>query len=115
MGIAPFLSWLEALQTSPESAPQADLHYCTRDRKHDPFVQRLQDACATLPGIRVHVYGSQQGESLDARALALGANGERRAELWFCGPTGLAAALRKDAKASWNGHLRVHQEAFEMR
>jgi hypothetical protein len=32
-----------------------------------------------------------------------------------CGPSGLAGALKKGLKGSWNCRLRFHQEAFELR
>ena len=36
-------------------------------------------------------------------------------EVWFCGPNGLAEALKKSLKTTWKGRWRFHQEAFEMR
>ena len=115
IGITPFLAWLESLQSRPDRAPVADLHYCTRDRETDAFVPRLQALCASLPGIRLHVHGSRQGEVLTAEALAAAPGEPRRAEVWFCGPHGLAKSLREGLQRAWPGRLRFHQEAFEMR
>ncbi len=42
IGVTPFLAWLESLQANPDSAPAADLHYCTRDQATDAFVPRLE-------------------------------------------------------------------------
>lgn len=110
IGVTPFLAWLESLQAHPTKAPQADLHYCTRDQATDPFVPRLQALCATLPGVRLQVHGARQGAVLNAASL-----GEsRNAEIWFCGPSGLAKALREGLRAMGRG-ARFHQEAFEMR
>ncbi len=112
IGVTPFLAWLESLQAAPETTPtlSADLHYCTRDRATDAFVPRLEALCATLPGIRLHIHGARQGATLSAAAL-----GEaRHAEIWFCGPNGLAEALRNGLRTlGWRP--RFHQEAFEMR
>lgn len=110
IGVTPFLAWLESLQASPDKAPAADLHYCTRDRDTDAFVPRLQKLCATLPGITLHIHGARQGAVLKAESL-----GEPKgAEIWFCGPSGLADALRQGIHAmGWRP--RFHQEAFEMR
>ncbi|HNQ76854.1 MAG TPA: ferric reductase-like transmembrane domain-containing protein, partial [Pseudothauera hydrothermalis] len=58
IGVTPFLAWLGALRADPVSAPEADLHYCTRQRTGDPFVARLQALCADLPGVRLHVHDS---------------------------------------------------------
>ena len=110
IGLTPFLAWLESLQSHPETAPDADLHYCTRDQNTDAFVPRLQVLCAALPGIRLHVHSARQGGTLTASML-----GEaRHAEIWFCGPRGLADALRTGLGALGQ-RPRFHQEAFEMR
>lgn len=114
IGVTPFLAWLESLQHDPANAPAADLHYCTRDRETDAFVGRLQALCATLPGIRLHVHGDRQGERLSVDTL-LAAQDGRRADVWFCGPRGLADSLRDGLRRAWKGGLRFHQEAFEMR
>jgi predicted ferric reductase len=110
IGITPFLAWLESLQADPGSAPAADLHYCTRDQETDAFVPRLQALCATLPGIRLHVHGARQGGALKVASLG----DVRNAEVWFCGPGGLADVLRKGLRSA-DGRPRFHQEAFEMR
>ncbi|MBI4754420.1 MAG: ferric reductase-like transmembrane domain-containing protein [Betaproteobacteria bacterium] len=114
IGITPFLAWLESLQTQPADAPAADLHYCTRDRETDPFVARLEALCESLPKVCLHVHGSRQGESLTATTLAA-AKGKGRAEVWFCGPQGLADALKTGLRDTRGGQFRFHQEAFEMR
>ena len=110
IGVTPFLAWLESLQAKPDQVPNADLHYCTRDRDTDAFVPRLEKLCATLPGITLHIHGARQGAVLKAESL-----GEPKgAEIWFCGPSGLAHALREGIRATgWRP--RFHQEAFEMR
>jgi predicted ferric reductase len=114
IGVTPFLAWLESLQGKPELAV-ADLHYCTRDRNADPFVARLESLCASLPLIRLHVHGAQQGERLSASGLKQANASPQKAEIWFCGPQGLAESLRNGLLGSWRGKYRFHQEAFEMR
>jgi len=111
IGVTPFLAWLEALQSAP--AREADLHYCTRDRDADSMVDRLQTLCAALPGISLSIHSARHGEVLTAASLKLA--GESKAEVWFCGPNGLAEALKKSLKTTWKGRWRFHQEAFEMR
>ncbi|QTN30307.1 ferric reductase-like transmembrane domain-containing protein [Rhodoferax sp. AJA081-3] len=110
IGVTPFLAWLESLQTHPEQAPTADLHYCTRDQQGDPFVPHLQTLCATLPTIRLHIHSARQGATLKAEAL----QGAQRAEIWFCGPSGLAASLQQGLRGL-GMRARFHQEAFAMR
>jgi predicted ferric reductase len=115
IGVTPFLAWLESLQARPEDAPQADLHYCTRDRETDPFVGRLQALCAGLPSIRLQLHGARQGEMLSSVALKPAEECRRKTEVWFCGPRTLADALKQGLNNSCRGGLRFHQEAFEMR
>jgi predicted ferric reductase len=115
IGVTPFLAWLESLQDTPGQVPAADLHYCTRDRETDPFIARLESLCASLPGIKLQVHGSRQGEVLTAAGMVAAKDRSRRTEVWFCGPQGLSEKLRKGLDAAWPGNLRFHQEAFEMR
>lgn len=114
IGVTPFLAWLDSLQQTP-SQVSADLHYCTRDRANDPFVARLETSCAALPGIRLHIHGAQQGETLSAADVATAQTGSRRSEIWFCGPQGLAEKLKHELGRIGQGRFRFHQEAFEMR
>jgi predicted ferric reductase len=114
IGVTPFLAWLDSLQQTP-SQVSADLHYCTRDRANDPFVSRLEASCVALPGIRLHIHGAQQGETLSAADVAAAQTGSRRSEIWFCGPQGLAEKLKHELGRIGQGRFRFHQEAFEMR
>ncbi len=115
IGITPFIAWLEALQTRPDQAPDADLYYCVRDRDSDPFVARVEGLCARLPSLRLHVFSSAHNEHLSA--LTLGNRPQRGAvtEVWFCGPLGLARTLRKGLREMGRARYRFHQEAFELR
>ena len=98
------------MQGKPDQSSTADLHYCTRDQVKDALLPRLQALCAALPGIHLHIHGARQGETLTAAAL--GASGN--SEIWFCGPTGLATALRTGMQALGLRPV-FHQEAFDMR
>ena len=115
IGITPFLAWLESLQKRPSEVRDVDLHYCIRDRETDPFIARLQTLCNALPGIHLGIHSAKHGEMLTASTLNLAEDRREKAEVWFCGPRGLADALKKSLKNSWTGRLRFHQEAFEMR
>lgn len=114
IGITPFIAWLESLQDEPASTVSADLHYCVRDRAADPFVERLQQLCDMLPEVSLHLYDKHSGP-LTAELLAVTSGNAKRAEVWFCGPSGLGEALRNGLFRLWPGRVRFHQEAFEMR
>ena len=114
IGITPFLAWLESLQGESATKVNADLHYYVRDRTTDPFVQRLQLLAAALPGLQLHFH-DQKSSPVPPGKLAAISGAPKPAEVWFCGPRGLGEALRDGLKQAWNGRLRFHQEAFELR
>lgn len=117
IGITPFLAWLESLQSHPESAPRAQLHYCVRDAAHDPFIARLRTLCAPLPGITLHVHDASAGQRLDAEILRResGVQAGEAMDVWFCGPAGLARQLESGLQSLGLKDVPVHREAFEMR
>ncbi|MFV0371619.1 MAG: ferric reductase-like transmembrane domain-containing protein [Azonexus sp.] len=113
IGATPFLSWLEALQDDKGNVPGVDFHYCVQDRASDAIIQRLQVLCAALPQIRLHLHGSAQGERLRAAQLDWPAG--MPAEIWMCGPSGLATALQQGLRQMGRRDWSWHQEAFAMR
>lgn len=115
IGVTPFLAWLEALSADPAQAPHATLHYCTRDAASDPTAARLRELCATLPSIELRLHDSARGERLTAEQLLPDAPAKPGTDLWFCGPSGLADALRRGLRQAAQGPLRFHQEAFRLR
>ncbi len=116
IGITPFLAWLEAARDAPGGHPPVWLHYCVRDAGADPFVEELRQRCERLDNVTLHVHSAAQGQRLDATALAQGEVAAGRvADVWYCGPAGLAAALRKGLRRLGRGRVHWHQEAFDMR
>jgi predicted ferric reductase len=117
IGITPFLAWLESLQSHPDDAPHAQLHYCVRDAAHDPFIGRLRTLCAALPNVALHVHDAGTGHRLNAEILrrAAGVRPGDALDVWFCGPAGLARSLETGLRALGRGDVPVHREAFEMR
>lgn len=114
IGVTPFLAWLESLQSAPDDAPNVDFYYCIRRRDADPFIPRMEALCANLPTIRLHVLSSDLNDKLTAETL-LERHGPRRPEIWFCGPRGLADALRAGLRRLVRNRIRFHRETFEMR
>ncbi|MEJ2467353.1 MAG: ferric reductase-like transmembrane domain-containing protein, partial [Candidatus Thiodiazotropha sp.] len=93
IGITPFIAWLESMQNEQATEVSADLHYSVRNRMADPFIERVQNLCATLPKVQLHVYDKYSGP-LSADTLAAELSVARRTEVWFCGPRSFADALR---------------------
>lgn len=115
IGVTPFIAWLESIQDMPEKAPQADLHYCIRGSERDPLAARLRALCANLPGIRLHIHDAARGERFEDQQLAVRIAETKRTEVWFCGPRGLAKAVKKALRRKLRGRTRFFQEAFELR
>ncbi|WP_227712441.1 ferredoxin reductase family protein [Marinobacter zhanjiangensis] len=115
IGITPFLAWLEAIDTTTVTAPEADLHYCTRNADQDPMVERLRELCRDVPGIHLQIHDSTKGEVLSAEKLSTGGRSSRAAEVWFCGPEGLSQAIEKGLQFTPLRLWRFHKEAFQFR
>lgn len=112
IGITPFLAALEnRLLHSEQKHPALTLHYCTAGAAADPMLARLQQLLEQLPDITLHIHDSQQGQRLTASQLQIQGT---KVDIWFCGPQGLATALRNGLKQT-SISLRFHQECFEFR
>ncbi|MBE0507312.1 MAG: ferric reductase-like transmembrane domain-containing protein [Marinospirillum sp.] len=112
IGITPFLAALENRLNQPEQTRAAvNLHYCTASAETDPMVQRLQRLTTQLPEVSLQIHDSKQGQRLTAELLLIN---QQKVDVWFCGPQGLANALRSGLKHQ-SGSLRFHQEIFEFR
>lgn len=116
IGVTPFLAWLEAARDAPGDRPPVWLHYCVRDAGADPFVEVLRQRCEALDNVTLQVHSAAQGQRLDAASLAQGEVAAGRvADVWYCGPAGLAAALRQGLRRLGRRGVHWHQEAFDMR
>lgn len=115
VGVTPFLALLEARQpgVSAKGAASAavQMHYCTRDARHDPLLARLQMLCAqALPPVALTVHSDAQGQRLAPQDLQ-GLPGPL--DIWYCGPQGLGDALHEHARGP--SRWRLHRESFVMR
>ena len=112
VGVTPFLAALEnRLLHSEHAHPAVTLHYCTARAVDDPMPARLQQLTKQLPNIALYIHDSLQGQRLTASQLQVQ---DSKVDIWFCGPQGLAAALRGGLKQE-SISLRFHQECFEFR
>jgi predicted ferric reductase len=112
IGITPFLAALDnRLINNEKRHPAVTLHYCTAGAVNDPMVTRLQQLTEQLPDISLHIYDSLEGQRLTANQLQIHAP---KVDVWFCGPQGLAKALRSGLKQQ-SVSVRFHQENFEFR
>ncbi len=113
IGVTPFIAWLESLQDNPDAAPQAKLYYCANNKEEAVFAERLQQLCASLPGIELHIHLSERDGRLTPEQLFRGAHKGTR--VWFCGPNAFSASLKKGMEALGLQPENLHQERFQMR
>ncbi|SOB75497.1 Predicted ferric reductase [Marinobacter sp. LV10R510-11A] len=112
IGITPFLAALESrLINAEQERPAVTLHYCTAGAANDPILTRVQQLTKKLPDIALHIHDSMQGQRLTANQLQIH---NSKVDIWFCGPQGLAKALRSGLKQQAVS-LRFHQEFLEFR
>ncbi len=117
IGVTPFISWMESLQTDPDTAPVATLYYCARNADDAPFADHLQALCARVPNVTLHVRYSDTQRPLTAAELAADHKpGAQWPSVWFCGPAGFADALKDGLhRRGMPVSALFHQEAFQMR
>lgn len=112
IGITPFLAALEnRLTNTTQRYPAVTLHYCTAGAEDDPMVTRLKQLTKQLPDVSLHIHDSLRGQRLTVKKLQIR---DARVDVWFCGPQGLAKALRSGLKQQ-SISLRFHQESFRFR
>ena len=113
IGATPFVAWLESLVANPAQAPVVQLHYCVRNAQEAVFAERMQQLCAQLPSVTLHIHHSDVTGKVAADALLASAGPQ--ASVWFCGPQGFGQALRDTMQRLGRGQGRFHQELFQMR
>ena len=115
VGVTPFFALLEARQPG-SAAPGRDpapvrMHYCTRDARRDPLLERLQHLCAQAqPPVPLTVHCEAQGQRLTPQDLQ---DVPGPLDIWFCGPQGLGDVLHAHARGP--SRWRLHRESFAMR
>lgn len=113
IGATPFVAWLESLVADPAKAPVVQLHYCVRNAEEAVFAERMQQLCAQLPSVTLHIHHSDVAGQVAVDALLASAG--PKASVWFCGPQGFGQALRGAMQRLGRGPRSFHQELFQMR
>jgi predicted ferric reductase len=91
---------------------EVDLFYATR--KTDPVFTASIRKLAEQTDVRFHLLQESDGLLTVDRIEALVPQW-KQADIWFCGPSGFAAALRKPMIEQGLPAAHFHQELFEMR
>lgn len=120
IGITPFIARMKQLAmdrqgySGRQRTQTIDLFHTTTDWSEDAIGKLAADAEAA--GVRLHVLHDPRDGLLTGGRIRAAAPDWRESSVWFCGPAGFGAALRKDLA----GHglpvaNRFHQELFAMR
>ncbi len=112
IGITPFLARLEALTKAGGATQPITLHYCVRDLETALWPEDLAARCAAA-GVDLQVQVAEQGQTLRAEHIARPAQGWP--DIWFCGPSGFANALKTGLKRLGLPERQFHAERFQMR
>lgn len=119
IGITPFIARLKQMgvhcgaQNWP-AGQTADLFHSTRDVDQVALAKLARDARAAK--VRLHVLTSARDGRLTGARIREAVPEWREASIWFCGPIGFGAALRKDfAAQGFRVEERFYQELYEIR
>lgn len=118
IGITPFIARMKqiALREGGASRPSQaiDLFHTTTDYSEDAIARLEADAKAA--NVRLHVLHDVRHGLLTGDRIRAEVPEWRDASIWFCGPPGFGAALRRDFAAHGLPVTpRFHQELFAMR
>lgn len=115
IGITPFIARMQHLAGQrPRSAQAIHLFHPTADHDEDAMARLAADAAAA--GVSLHVLVDRRDGRLDGARIRAAVPAWRDASIWFCGPDGLGAALRRDfGDAGLPLDRQFHQELFALR
>ena len=112
IGITPFVARMKTL-AGDRDGKQIDLFHTTAVLEPRAMAKMEEDAAAA--GVRLHVLHDARDGLLDAARLRAAVPWWRDADVWFCGPSAFAHALKSCLVAGGLPAADFHQELFEMR
>lgn len=112
VGITPFIGRMKQLARTG-SAQEIHLFHSTADVSEAALDRMRADAEAA--GVTLHLTRSAEDPLLDGDRIRAAVPDWRQASLWFCGPIGFGASLRRDFLAHGLGRRDFHQERFALR
>ena len=114
VGIAPFLSWMRALDEHPPPG-RVDLYYAFTGAPA-PFAEELVALAAGHDGVRCHLVDSQVDGRLSVdRILADTAAPPKRLSAFMCGPEPMLRAFGKGLRDGGVRSGQIHREYFDWR
>lgn len=114
VGVAPFLSWMRALDEHPPSG-RVDLYYAFTGGPA-PFADELSAVGAAHPSVRVHLVDSAVDGRLTAARILDESNVESfRLSAFLCGPEAMLQELQRGLRDGGVQSRNVHREYFDWR
>lgn len=116
IGVTPFIARMKYLAAQPDRGTRQaiDLFHSSTDLDEDAFARLEADAAAA--NVRLHILLDARDGLLTGERIRATVPEWREASIWFCGPAGFGAALRRDfAGQGFDVTKRFHQELFSMR
>jgi predicted ferric reductase len=118
IGVTPFIARMKQIamrgSAGPAQSQAIDLFHTTTDYSEEAIAKLEADAQAA--NVRLHVLHDARHGLLTADRIRADVPEWRDASIWFCGPPGFGAALRRDFAAhGLPVTQRFHQELFAMR
>ncbi|MFP5520661.1 MAG: ferric reductase-like transmembrane domain-containing protein [Bdellovibrionia bacterium] len=115
IGIAPFIARMKFLAENKNSKNQTIYLFHPTAQADDHALEKL-NADAKAAGVHLHVFVDTQEQHLSGETIRKVVPEWQNSSFWFCGPVGLAEALKTDfSKAGQPIDKLFHQELFEMR
>jgi predicted ferric reductase len=112
VGITPFVARMKHLARN-DGGQTVHLFHSTADVSDLALQKMREDAKAA--NVKLYLTLSQNDPKLDGEKIRGKVPDWRGASIWFCGPMGFGASLRKDFLAQGLSARDFHQERFEMR
>lgn len=114
VGVAPFLSWMRALDHHPPPG-EVDLYYAFTGVPA-PFADELVAIAATHESVRVHLVDSATDGRLTAdRVIAEAPRAPADLSVFLCGPQAMLRDLQRGLRRSGVRNRNIHREYFDWR
>jgi len=112
IGITPFVARMTELACRPDGR-QIDLFHTTSIYDEGAIAALHKDVAAA--GVRLHLFADKKDGRLTVEKICALVPDWQSANIWFCGPSGFAAALREGFLAKGLLADDFHTELFDMR
>jgi predicted ferric reductase len=114
VGVAPFLSWMRALQEHPPPG-RVDLYYAFTGGP-PPFGEELAEIAEGSDAVRTHLVDSQDDGRLSVERILGDVTGDpSRLSVFLCGPEPMLRDFQKGLRAAGVRAHNIHREYFDWR